>query len=67
MSQKGRKKNTKADDKSKSVYFSWSDDEVQLLLNVAINYVKASKTTVWTTGSCPKSTSFVFGPVDKMQ
>ena len=34
--------------KSKSVYFSWSDDEGQLLLNVAINYViiKASKTTV---------------------
>ena len=37
MSQKGRKKNAKADDKKKPVYFSWSDDEVQLLLNVAIN------------------------------
>ena len=34
MSQKRRKKNAKVDDKSKSVYFSWSDDEVQLLLNV---------------------------------
>ena len=46
MSQKGQKKNAKADDKSKSVYFSWSDDEVQLFLNVAINYIKASKITV---------------------
>ena len=34
MSQKRRKKNAKVDDKSKSVYFSWSDDEVQLPLNV---------------------------------
>ena len=41
MSQKGRRKNTKAGDKSKSDYFSWSDDEVQLLLNVAINYIRA--------------------------
>ena len=42
ISQKERKKNTKADDKSKSDYFSWSDDGVQLLLNVYSNQLYKS-------------------------
>ena len=41
MAQQGRKK-TSTKEKSKLDYFSWSDDEVELLLNVALDY-KASK------------------------
>ena len=40
MSKPGRKK--KSDEKKQNDYFSWSDDEVELLLNVAIDY-KVSK------------------------
>ena len=35
---KSKQSGQKAEEKSMSDYFSWTDDEVELLLNVAIDY-----------------------------
>ena len=40
---KSNRKQKKSDEKGNPNYFSWTDDEVALLLNVAMDY-KASKT-----------------------
>ena len=65
MSQKGRKKNTKADDKSKSDYFSWSDDEVQLLLLNAAMIIKHRIQQLERPDFAPNR--FLFDPVDKTE
>ena len=53
---KSNRKQKKSDEKSNPNYFSWTDDEVALLLNVAMDY-KASKTMEsidwdWSKGDC---------------
>ena len=68
ISQKERKKNTKADDKSKSDYFSWSDDGVQLLLNVYSNQLyKSIEDDIDSLNErILPQIDFFFGPIDKM-